>query len=61
MTKVIRGVNLYGLCLGVGVETNKHEAIRYFKLSADQGNSDGQLCYDDCLYDDVDVEVDISD
>jgi TPR repeat protein len=34
---------------GESVEGDREEAARYFKLSADQGNSDGQKNYDRCF------------
>jgi hypothetical protein len=42
---------MYGICLeeGKGVETDDAKALRFFKMSADQGNKDGQLRYGRCL------------
>jgi TPR repeat protein len=39
---------------------NKRLAIRYFKLSADQGNADGQSSYGLCLVSGIGVPMDKS-
>jgi TPR repeat protein len=46
--------------LGKGVSVNLSEAARYYKLSADQGNSNGQNRYGLCLELGKGVSVDLS-
>jgi TPR repeat protein len=36
---------------GTGVARDREEAIKYYKLAADQGNAAGQFNYERCMED----------
>jgi TPR repeat protein len=41
---------------GIGIERNVEEAVKYYKLSSDQGNSSGQLNNGYCLENGIGIE-----
>jgi TPR repeat protein len=51
--------NHRGQCLeyGIGISVNPSEAAKYYKLSADQGNSSGQCDYACCLQSGIGVSM----
>jgi TPR repeat protein len=44
---------------GIGIEGNAEEAVKYYKLSADQGLACGQLNYGYCLETGIGIETDV--
>jgi TPR repeat protein len=44
---------------GLGIERNAEEAVKYYKLSADQGDADAQFNYGHCLQNGLGIETNV--